>query len=99
MRVGCADHYKRYQKKAYDFVLPHDRIDKVTCHNGVMPIGGVCREDAFLQCGGGQPYVVELFDKLAQRVRNLTNPPSLGSFKVTKEMMECMVDNKLQIHF
>jgi len=61
--------------------------------------GQVCVEDQFIKCGAGQPYVVELFDVKSQNLRGLAAPPSLGAFKVTKQMMECMVDNKLQIHF
>ena len=54
-----------------------------------------------LECGPGEPYVVELFDKRAERVQGILTglPPSLGKFFVTKEMMECMHEDQIQIHF
>ena len=52
-----------------------------------------------MECGSGASYTIELYDLYAQKIRNLSTPPSLGEYTVTKEMMECMVDDKLQIHF
>jgi hypothetical protein len=42
---------------------------------------------------------VSLYDLAQQRIRGLRDAPPLGSFTLTKEMMECMVDDKIQIHF
>jgi len=52
-----------------------------------------------LECGGGQPYIIEVFDKVKQRETGAGSPPKIGSFQVTKQMMECMVDNELKVHF
>ena len=52
-----------------------------------------------MECGGGQSYVVEVFDKNKQNDRGLSAPPLIGRYPVTKQMMECMVDNELKVHF
>jgi hypothetical protein len=43
--------------------------------------------------------VVELLDLAQKDIQGLVVAPSLGQFVITKEMMECMVGDKLQIHF
>ena len=83
--------------------MPISSVNKITCANNkeIPAKDQVCKFENtdFLACGPGQSYVVELFDKAAQIERGTATPPSLGSFKVSQQMMECMTDNKLQIHF
>ena len=43
--------------------------------------------------------MVEMLDMKQKEVQGLAVAPSLGQFTITKEMMECMVGDKLQIHF
>lgn len=47
-----------------------------------------------LECGAGRAFTIEIFN-----AANLGDIKSLGFFKVTKEMLECMMDNKIQVHF
>jgi len=36
---------------------------------------------------------------VGQRLQNLNTPPSLGSFVVTREMLECLSNDNIKIHF
>lgn len=40
-----------------------------------------------------------MFDLVGQKLQNLPTPPSLGSFVVTREMMECLSDDYIKINF
>jgi len=71
---------------SYNFDLSIDRVNKMTCHDGKLPATGEScqQDDSYLECGPGESYVIELFDKLAQTKQGVSSPPSLGSFSVTK---------------
>jgi hypothetical protein len=47
-----------------------------------------------LQCGPGKAYTLELFNNA-----NKADIQSLGFFKLTREMLQCMTNNKIQVHF
>jgi len=102
VRVGCQGVGRGRKDKEYSFDLDRERINRVTCKDGAKPKAGEkCEPDAdeVIECGAGQPYVIEMLDIAAQKIQGLAAPPSLGKFTVTKEMMECMVDDRLQVHF
>jgi hypothetical protein len=99
VRVGCFNDGNDYSSKNYDFTLDQASINQETCVSNEDASNGCQADPEFVMCGPGQPYVVELFDRNKQTQQGLAQPPSIGQFKVTKQMMECMVENKLQVHF
>jgi hypothetical protein len=62
---------------------------------------GGCAEkaDEAVACSDTEDYKVELFDLVAQQEQELALPPSLGSFLVTREMLQCLTNDKIRIHF
>ena len=98
IQVGCEGMNNQVESKEYDFDLDSDRINYKTCYDGTQPeSNGYCAIDTneMIECGPGESYTVQIFDLYGQRIQGLDTPPSLGSFTVTKEMMECLVDDKL----
>lgn len=47
-----------------------------------------------LSCGAGKAFTIEIFSNA-----DPANIKSLGFFKLTHQMLECMTDNKIQVHF
>jgi len=84
-------------EKDYEFKLDRQKINRLTCRDNTQPKDGDCKVDTneYMTCGPGEQVHVELFDLEQQRIQDLDVPVSLGMFRVTKEMMECMVGDKL----
>ena len=100
IKVGCAGVDGSHKHKEYNFDINREMINRITCFDGTSPstANGRCNEQPseFLECGEGQPYIIEMFDASID-VNGSIIP--LSTFKVTEQMMECMVDDQVQIHF
>ena len=52
--------------KEYPFILKNENINKEKCINGETTDAQgqkVCILGETLECGGGQPYIIEIYDK------------------------------------
>lgn len=52
-----------------------------------------------VSCSQDSDFRVELFNIGAQRSQNLQAPPSLGYHIVTREMIQCLGQDKVKVHF
>lgn len=90
VRVGCGDEDLKFiRHDDYDYTFKVDDVNHIVCQDGSRATSpDACPIRQELECGPGQAYTIELFNRNGS-VKGLEFK-SLGFFKVTKSMLECM---------
>jgi hypothetical protein len=91
--------------KSYDMNFSYNHINTETCWDNLRPDsmkGQDCRfpePQDVVDCPQTDDFRVELYSLDMQKETGIEGPASLGYHIVTREMIQCLGQDKIKVHF